>query len=240
MVKEKKAADDKKIGPRLISIFARFKKTAGFTRAPISGAGFTLVELIVVVSIFMMVFIFSYQGLRESRHIEEFRVAIEQVASDIRKAQTMALAGVSDQDMSSIAYGVYFDATTPAWEYVIFIDDNGDKNYGLEDDIIQTVELPEDIYLIGVEAGSEEIDDLAVVFKPPKPMIYINYVEGEEEHATESNITLFRSNVPGKMGVVNVNRITGRITAEVLEGGQALGNMLGGDGFKKPKKPKGK
>lgn len=175
--------------------------------------GFSFIELMIVIGIFMIIFIVSYQGLINNRQIEEFRLTNEQVASDIRKVQTMTLAGISSEDLGNIAYGIYFDETAPS-NYIIFKNSNDNKNYepGV-DEIIQTIAFPEPISLSDVGPDTPDpITNLTILFSPPKPTIYIN----GQENLINVSITLIRDNISDKEGVVTVNRITGRITAEII------------------------
>jgi Tfp pilus assembly protein FimT len=173
--------------------------------------GFTLIELMVVIGIFMMVFGFTYGGLRNNRRLGEFRLTADQVASDIRKVQTMALAGISAEDLGNVSYGIYFNINQPN-SYLIFKDD-GNKVYeaGI-DETIQTVTFPQDISLSAVEPALPT-NDLAIVFSPPQPTTYIN--GGIIENT--ATITLIRSNLPTKQGIITINRVTGRITAELID-----------------------
>jgi len=175
-------------------------------------AGFTLIELLVVISIFIMVFGFTYGGLRNNRRLGEFRLTADRVASDIRKVQTMALAGISQEDLGNISYGIYFNEASPL-EYIIFQDNNGNNNYDLGvDEIIQTITFPQNISLSAVEPELPT-NDLAIVFSSPQSTTYIN--GGMVENT--AIITLIRSNLPTKQGVISINRVTGRITAELID-----------------------
>jgi len=174
--------------------------------------GFTLIEMLIVASVFLIVFIFSLGGLRTNRRLSEFRLAIDRVAAETRQAQTMALTGVSDEVVESIAYGIYFDESSP-WQYLIFKDTNSDNNYDLADEAIKTVALPEEIIIAGVGPDEpEEITNLSVVFKPPRPTVYFNGLTSNNE----AQINLARVSISNKEGRVIVNRITGRIIAELL------------------------
>jgi len=172
--------------------------------------GFTFIELMVVIGIFMMVFGFSYSGLRNNRRLGEFRIAADQVASDIKKVQIMALAGVADEDLSNISYGIYFSIDTPD-SYIIFKDDGNKVYEAVIDDIIQTITLPRDISLSAVEPALNS--DLTLVFSPPQPIMYIN---GGTSNIT-AIITIIRSNLSTTQGIISVNRLTGRITAELID-----------------------
>lgn len=171
-------------------------------------SGFALIELLVVVSIFMIVFVFSYQGLRDNRHLEEFRLATERLANDVKRVQTMVLSGVSDQDLGNISYGIFFDTAEPQ-EYLIFKDTNINQLYDDgTDTIMETTFLPPDISLSEVSTANQ----LTIIFLPPKPTMYIN--GGEIIETGWAKLT--RSNLSGKAGLVNIYRISGRITAELI------------------------
>ena len=183
-------------------------KNKGFTRQQ---HGFTLIEMLIVASVFIVVFIFSLGGLRTNRRISEFRLSIDRVASEIRQAQTMALTGISDESVESIAYGIYFDESTPL-QYLVFKDSNSDNNYDIADEIIETVILPQEISLDNVSPDTPtEITSLSIVFTPPKPTVYFN----GETSLNQAQIDLTRASLADKQGNVTVNRITGRITAEL-------------------------
>lgn len=172
--------------------------------------GFTLIELLVVIGIFVMVFSFNYSGLRNNRRLGEFRITVDQVASDIRKAQTMSLSGISADDLGNIAYGIYFNINEPNG-YVIFKDD-GDLVYSVGiDEVIQTINFPQDISLSSLVPALN--NDLTIVFYPPRPIMYINGGTA----ANTANISVIRSNLPTKQGVITVNRVTGRIIAELSD-----------------------
>jgi len=183
-------------------------KRKGFTRQQ---RGFTLIEMLIVASVFLIVFIFSLGGLRTNKRISEFRFATDRVASEVRQAQTMALTGISDEVVESVAYGVYFNENTPL-QYQVFKDTNSDGNYDIADEIIETISLPEEIGILNVGPDiPTEITSLSIVFSPPKPTVYFN----GSTSFNEAQISLERVTVSNKEGRITVNRITGRIIAEL-------------------------
>jgi hypothetical protein len=139
--------------------------------------------------------------------LEEFRLANEQLATNIRKAQTMALTGITNQSIGALAYGIYLEMANTD-RYLLFEDSNSNQIYddGV-DAIIETIIFPTDITLSSISTGSQ----LAIVFVPPKPNIYINGLTTIDM----ASITLIRSNIANKVGAVDINRISGRITAQL-------------------------
>ena len=170
-----------------------------------SKQGFTLTELLTVIGIFVFLATIVVVNFRIGERNSQFLLATEQVASDLRKMQTLALTGtVEGEVIASGGFGAYFDGSS-ADEYLLFRDD-GDLSYGASDAILETIALPETITL-----GSFTANPLTVIFKPPKPTVYINGAQAI--NAVE--IQLESSRIEDKYGSVNLNRITGRITAEL-------------------------
>jgi hypothetical protein len=102
-------------------------------------------------------------------------------------------------------YGVYFKISEPD-RYMIFADIDGDLGYtageGLADG---TTILPKDVRISNIQPQVNS----SVVFKPPKPTIYIN---GATADAALS-VTLTH-NLSGKTRAVTVKRISGQIGSE--------------------------
>jgi len=179
----------------------------GFTPAPTfykSGAGFTLAEMMVTLVIFGAIFTMALINFRRGERLEAFRLATDQVAADIRLAQTSALTGISEDEALAQAYGLYFDLNQTG-QYVFFKDE-GDHLYGQGDQIIETMLLPEEIALSALTS-----DPLTLVFAPPKPTLYIN---GDVVLAS-AQISLERAYFAAKIGRVTVNRLTGQISSKL-------------------------
>lgn len=173
--------------------------------------GFTFAEIMVVIFIFVLMAALVLASFRTGERNSQFLLVIEQAASDIRKMQTQSLTGIiEEQIVASGGFGAYFDLSQPD-RYVLFRDD-GDQIYNVSggDVVLETVFFPESISLNNLTATP-----LTIVFKPPKPSIYVNGGQVLNEIA----ITLADSFIDDKFGSVTVNRITGRVTAELIAGG---------------------
>ena len=167
--------------------------------------GFTLMELLTVIGIFIFLATIAVVNFRIGERNSQFLLATEQLASDLRKIQTLSLTGtVEGEVIAGGGFGAYFE-NSAAGEYLIFRDD-GDLAYGASDTILETIVLPETITL-----GTLTANPLTVIFKPPKPTVYINGAQA----INSVEIQLVSSRIEDKYGSVNLNRITGRITAEL-------------------------
>ena len=176
-------------------------------------AGFTLVEMLVTISIFIIIFTLVSVNFRRGERLESFRLATQQLASNLRQAQTLALTGIGGEESMSQAYGVYFNLDNPD-QYITFSDDNGNYLYNQgEDEIIETIILPEEITLSVLPNDGP----LTIVFEPPKSTVYIH--DGQDFVQT-AEIRLSREYYDTKVGVINLNGITGQVSAELENVGE--------------------
>jgi prepilin-type N-terminal cleavage/methylation domain-containing protein len=173
----------------------------------VSRKGFTIIELLVAMGIFVVITSMVVANFRTGSQSDELKIAAEALVSNLRKAQNMALAGqLKDGASPPGGYGVYFKLADTD-RYIIFADLDGrpldyDVGEALSDG---TVILPRDVRIINVEPTVIA----SVVFKPPKPTIYIN---GGTAEATLA-VTL-KHNLSGQTRRVVVKRISGQIGIE--------------------------
>lgn len=159
----------------------------------------------VMIAVFVLILSVSLVNFRRGEKLESFRLAADQVAANIRLAQTSALTGISEDENLAQAYGIYF-SLNQAGQYILF-KDQGDRLYGEGDQAVETVILPEEVTLSGLTS-----DPLTIVFEPPKPTIYIN---GDIALAAVQ-INLARAYFPDKIGRITLNRLTGQVSARLL------------------------
>jgi len=153
---------------------------------PVHTAGFTLMELVVVISIFVIissVILADYPGFSE-------RVALERTAQEIalslREAETLALAVRESSEGSGVfpGFGVHFDASTPR-EYILFSDDNNNLVYdGVSEEIDHFfIEKAPEIIAICVDTetsppGNCSLPWVDIVYLRPDPTITIWSTDG--------------------------------------------------------------
>lgn len=167
--------------------------------------GFTIIELLVAISIFIVITGLVVANFRRGARSDELKIAAAGLASTLRKAQTMALAGEAIGGVVPAGgYGVYVTMDTPN-RYIIFADNDGNKIYGVGEELAGGINfLPSNIAVDQVSPVSA-----SVVFKPPKPTIYIN--GGTSENS--ATITL-KDSISDQTRKVTVNRISGQISVE--------------------------
>ena len=168
--------------------------------------GFTIVEMLVIAGIFVIVAGMVLVNFKKGENSTQFLLATEEVASNIRKTQTQTLTGSIEQEIvASGGFGLYFNLGQPD-QYLTFRD-NGDQLYQSGNDaVMASTTLPANITISALSNNP-----LTIVFKPPKPTIYLN--GGLLDNS--GDIYLTSQQINDKRGHININRITGRITAEL-------------------------
>ncbi len=178
-----------------------------FNKSKSNQQGFTVTEVLIVMGIFAVISGAVLVNFRQGEKISAFLLATENIASDLKKIQIQSLSGIVPEEAVASGYGAYF-SLGQADRYLLF-KDNGDQLYESgQDTVIETVFLPS-----GLALESLTTDPLIIVFKPPKPTIYLN----GEQALNSAQITLSSEPVASKQGAVNLSRITGRVTAELLD-----------------------
>jgi len=119
---------------------ADHKKMIGFRegrgkRAPLRGSGFTLVELLVTMSILVVItsmILANYPGFSETLALKR---TAQEIALTIRQAQVYGLSVREFGAGSGIfpGYGVHFDIAGSPDTFVLFADANGNKSYDAGD-----------------------------------------------------------------------------------------------------------
>jgi prepilin-type N-terminal cleavage/methylation domain-containing protein len=168
--------------------------------------GFTLIELLVSIGIFIVVTGMVVANFRAGSRSDELKITADALVSNLRRAQNMSLAGELVNGVTPPGgYGVYFNLGTPN-RYVIFADSNGNLVYDANEDLSDgLIVLPKDIVINTVSPKNIS----SVVFKPPKPTIYIN-----GDPPSDTLVVTLKHNVTGKSKKIIVNRISGRIDIE--------------------------
>lgn len=142
-------------------------------------SGFTLIELIVSVSIIAMVTGIFLANYSSANRRTDLTMTAQKMVTDIRLSQNYALGlaryGLSGSNNVPVGgWGVHIDLNNYTnKKYVVFADDNGDKIYNSgEDDIrygAQVTTLPTNIIINSITTGTKA----DVVFIPPDPVTTI-------------------------------------------------------------------
>ncbi len=168
--------------------------------------GFTLVELLVAIGIFTMISAAVVANLRSGSRGGELRLQASNLASFLRQAQVMSLAGEQHNGVTPTGgFGVQISACTATpCQVILFADENSNFIYDAPGELVQTIEL-----------GQAQIQSVLPVtplhinFKPPRPYICF---EGICSGAGEADITL-GLNEGNLEQHVRVNQISGQITS---------------------------
>ena len=132
--------------------------------------GFTLVELIVVISIIGLMSVAILANYRNAEKKYLVGQTAQKLASDIRKAQNMAMSGVDISGTNRYGYGIYVRQADNY--YIIYADVNGNSSHQPVDLTIETIYFPEGIEVDSILPISSRVD---IYFESPDPVTYINY-----------------------------------------------------------------
>lgn len=137
--------------------------------------GFTLLELLVSISIIALISGIFMANYHSANKRSELVNAAQKLASDIRLAQNYSL-GLREFNgqASGGGWGVYFNKTAPNY-YIIFADINGNKNYNASlGEKFKQVDLPAGVSVNNItDVKTGTLNNIAITFLPPDPTTYI-------------------------------------------------------------------
>lgn len=143
--------------------------------------GFTLIELIVSVSIIAMVTSIFLANYSSANRRSDLTMTAQKLVTDIRLAQNYALGLARYGESGSInvpegGWGVHIDLQSYGTDkYVIFADDNFNYLYDNTEENIsygaQVTTLPNNIIINSLSTGGTKAD---ITFLPPDPITTIN------------------------------------------------------------------
>lgn len=172
--------------------------------------GFSVIELLVVSSIFIIIFAISLVNYNQAQKTETLRVMADKLASDISWVQTAALAGLSEGEAVNYNYGIHLKNTNNS--YVLYRDDNNNKLYDVGVDKLMRTESMSTEFEIGeLQVNSVVSDAVDVIFVPPRPTVYAN---GSANIPV--SIIVNRSKKTEKSVKLQIDPVTGRVKQDFI------------------------
>lgn len=152
--------------------------------------GFTLIEIIVVTSIIILLSVSLISNFRPAATNKTARDQVTGIIlSDLRRAQSMTLAGSRFQNAAVCGYGLHY-LTSQSYIIYTVTDRNSangctDENFNYQSGVDQTVDTRR-LNNFSIEIRSSFLD---IFFVAPDPKTYINN-DGSIANTTPTTITL--------------------------------------------------
>lgn len=143
---------------------------------PVSVSGFTLVELMVSISIFTIISIGLFINYPKFREGISLKRTVQEIALSVREAQVSAIS-VKESGGKFPGYGVYFDVNSPS-SFILFVDFDGDGEYSGEFEKEKKIEIKttDIIYKLCVGEKTTQTPDcnlskINIVYYRPGPKV---------------------------------------------------------------------
>ncbi|MBI3459053.1 prepilin-type N-terminal cleavage/methylation domain-containing protein [Candidatus Azambacteria bacterium] len=161
-----------------------------------TNSGFTIIEILLVISIITILSSSIFINRHSAEDTQALNQAAQKLAFDIRRAQTLSLAGLGLDNSNGICgYGIHIENNTT---YIIDIYE--DKNSNCDKKNL-TQQKGDKKLLITLNNGiTISTDLLDVIFIPPKPEVIIKKTGNNEN--TSAQITL--TNAGGQKKTIEV------------------------------------
>ena len=146
--------------------------------------GFTLIELIVVISIIGLLSGILFLGKTSGERRLALQRSAYQLSQDLREVQEMAM-GAKETKCGTHNFGIYLKQGSGQNSYILFGDCNANCHFddSSSDEVLREVKLEKDVvYSLP--------SDLHIIFVPPDPEIYINSTDCLNDWGEETSVTL--------------------------------------------------
>jgi len=177
------------------------KKFKVFIHLPSQRKGFTLIEVLISISIFIIIFTLTIVNYRQGENANIFRLQSFDVEDSIRSVQNMALTGQKINNFIPDAYGVYFSKVDN--KIIIYGDMNDNNIFDNKtiDEIYSSEDLQEDIFFknhtLFCDGSSGSSAELNLIFIPPELEMIIN----NNSTCTSSLISLESDDISGNWNI---------------------------------------
>lgn len=207
----------------------------GYVRTKKERRGFTLIEMLISLSIFGVITAFAVANFRAGEQGEQLRISTQNVASLIRRARTLSVAGyevkychggnaegqvcpggddascLSGECLTDIppAYGINIAATSGLNREVrVFADTNDNGRYD-QGEAIRTDQISPRPFVVISDIAPADANQIDIVFEPPKPNITFNGSRNEGIATIELTHT-----ATDRTAEIIVNRISGLVSVD--------------------------
>jgi prepilin-type N-terminal cleavage/methylation domain-containing protein len=197
--------------------------------------GFTLIEMLISLSIFAVITAFVSANFRAGRQGDELRIGSTLVSSELRRAQTAATAGQTalfcrggTRDLKTCpggtagecpggtcstevpnGWGVRLSTISPNdKKMILYADTNANRAYDAGEEV-RTDSISGGAFVSVKTLTPVSIGTLDIVFEPPAPIIYFN-----GSTATAIASIVLQHTTTAATRTVTVNRISGQINAD--------------------------
>jgi len=196
------------------------KNNQGIYSAPNKQAGFTLIELIVSISIMTLLTVLFLANYKSSNKRTDVIMTAQQIVSDIHLAQNNALGLVKYNGLVPAGgWGISFDTSTTS--YMMFADLNAPGTLGylsydpLSEGSIsygaRPTSLSPNIIISSLKVGNNSVPNATVTFLPPDPQTNISSAGATstalliqiQDKSNLSNIKTIRVNFLGLAEVID-------------------------------------
>ena len=160
-------------------------------------SGFTIIELIVSVSIIVMITAIFLANYNSANRRTDLTMTAQKMVTDIRLAQNYALGLKRYGNSGSLnvplgGWGIHFDTQNYGNnKYVIFADDNGNKLYEIGEDNLQygaqITTLPSNVVIDSIKLDSLATNKADITFLPPDP---VTTITGDSSSGSSVTIVL--------------------------------------------------
>ncbi|MBU3935024.1 prepilin-type N-terminal cleavage/methylation domain-containing protein [Patescibacteria group bacterium] len=162
-----------------------------------NSAGFSLVELIVVMAIISLLSIVVFANYRTGEKQFALQRSAYKLAQDIRRVQNMAISAREFQGNVPPRYGLEFEKNRAY--YFLFADINDNGRYEPSDVEVERITFEEGIKIQDLFTSASKTT-VWVAFKPPDPLTTI------QDPAPRSTLRIQLINVNGQTKIINVNK----------------------------------
>jgi len=141
-------------------------------------SGFTLLEVLVVASIIIVLSIIVVVNYEFGGYQHNLQRSAHKLSQDLRRAEEMAMSVKEfEGSIPPGGYGIYIDYNIMPTQYILFADENGNKEYDVGEGVGDLISFED--YVQIDHACVEELCALqiSVTFSPPDPTIRFNSQE---------------------------------------------------------------